>query len=127
MFRLGHLIQDGEVGNNIALIGLINNKLIQLFRESEHDERLAVHTMQEILKTPNRPLHKLLVQEITRNDNLSCRFHFKFLATWQKELKCQRKFEMTDEERKLGPITTTLLKKVVNDGMIAYINTLPTR
>jgi len=34
---------------------------------------------------------------------------------------------MTDEERKLGPITTTLLKRVVNDDMIAYINTLPTR
>jgi hypothetical protein len=76
--------------------------------------------MQEILKTPNRPLHKLLLLEITKKHTLSCRFHFKFLATWQKELKCWKTFEMT-------PMTNTYLKQVVNNEMITYISTLQTR
>jgi hypothetical protein len=49
------------------------------------------------------------------------------LATWQKELKCWKTFEMTQEEQKLSPMTNTYLKQVVNNEMITYISTLQTR
>jgi len=85
-------------------------------------EKESIHVAKEILKTPFRPLHLLLLKNVTQSDAVSPRFLFKMLSSWQRQLKIHLDFSLTMEEKKCEIQTRDLVAKFcTNEAAVEFL------